>query len=121
MTTYRHLLDTYEDRKRLKWGGFYLSDHTALIEVKKKEASNHTIGRPLMTREAIDQLLTFAQMKQQPIIIQKNEMDKEGYYPDDITGYINGYDSIGLFIGEEKIDYDVIRNVELTTPQKWFD
>ena len=37
----------------------------------------------------------------------------EGKYLDDVVGMIKGYDELGIYIDDQKVDYDEIRHVEL--------
>lgn len=114
-------LHPYQDRKKLKWNGFYLSEHTSQLAHEKQEKAQIWPQKPLMAATEIDQVLRTALKKQQPITLQKEELDQEGHYLPDISGAIQAYDELGLFIAGEKVHYDEIRHVALGQHKKWSD
>lgn len=109
----------YEDRKLLKWNGFYLSEHTAQMDAKKAAKAYSWPAKPTLSPTEIDRILYEARLKDKNIAIQKEEVNEEGHYLPDITGKIQGYDTLGIYIANQKIDYDEIRNVEFITVKKW--
>ncbi|HEA4053465.1 TPA: hypothetical protein RWN28_000626 [Enterococcus faecium] len=109
----------YNDRGRLKWVGFYLSDHTEIINSDNVQRANHNSAKEQMTTEEIAKVLKTAVIKNRPVCIQKEERNAEGYYPDDIVGKIIGSDELGVFVEEEKVHYDEIRNVSFAELVKW--
>ncbi|MGK0607263.1 hypothetical protein [Enterococcus gilvus] len=109
----------YEDRGLLKWMGFYLSDHTEKIEDESRERLHDVLAKPQMEVEEIQTVLRHAAIKRLPVAIQKEERDVNGKYPADTIGVIQGQDSLGIYIGYEKIDYDEIRHIEVTPQTKW--
>ena len=114
-------LHPYQDRKKLKWNGFYLSEHTSQLALEKKERALTWPAKPMMTTEEIGALLREAQIKDRVITLQKEEVDPEGGYSPDIIGKIRGYDELGIYIAEEKIHYDEIRHVAFHALHKWSD
>lgn len=109
----------YNDRGRLKWAGFYLSDHTEKIDADVEQRANQNLAKEQMTTEEITAILNVAVLKRKTVCIQKEERDSEGYYPDDIIGKINGYDELGIFVGDHKVHYDEVRHVEIQELDKW--
>ena len=109
----------YNDRGRLKWAGFYLSDHTEVIDAENAERSNHNLAKEQMTTEEISEVLNAAVIKRKIVCIQKEERDSEGYYPDDIIGQKRGYDELGIFVGNHKVHYGEVRHVEIQELDKW--
>ncbi len=109
----------YNDRGRLKWAGFYLSDHTEEIDADNKQRANNNLAKEQMTTEEISKILKMALIKNRSVCIQKEERDIEGYYPDDIIGKILGGDELGIYVGEDKVHYDEIRHIEIYQEYKW--
>lgn len=109
----------YNDRGLLKWAGFYLSDHTERIDADVEQRVNQNLAKEQMTTEEITAILNVAVLKRKTVCIQKEERDSEGYYPDDIIGKINGYDELGIFVGDHKVHYDEVRHVEIQELDKW--
>ncbi|MBO0448474.1 hypothetical protein JZO76_02895 [Enterococcus sp. MJM12] len=110
---------SYQDRKLLKWNGFYLSEHTRQMAETKAAQAFLWPAKPIMDKEAIAQVLYEARLKERSIALQKEEVDAEGHYFPDIVGKIQGYDELGIYIANQKIDYDEIRSVTFTTVAKW--
>lgn len=114
-------LHPYYDRKKLKWNGFYLSEHTSQLAQEKQVQALIWPQKPLMTLAEISEVIAYAQQKNRAILLQKEELDQEGHYLPDVTGMIKGFDELGIFIANEKIHYDEIRHVTLWQPGKWSD
>lgn len=113
------MLHEYNDRKKLKWNGFYLSEHTRQLADQATEEAYTQPAKPLLTMEEIDRILYEAKLRDRSVAVQKEEVNEEGHYPPDIIGKIQGYDELGIYIGGEKIHYDEIRNVEFQAFRKW--
>lgn len=109
----------YNDRARLKWAGFYLSDHTEKIDADVEQRANQNLAKEQMTTEEITEVLNAAILKRKVVCIQKEERDFEGYYPDDIIGEIRGNDELGIFVGDHKVHYDEVRHAEIQDFDKW--
>ncbi|MGS6445911.1 hypothetical protein [Enterococcus hirae] len=109
----------YNDRGRLKWTGFYLSDHTEKIDADVEQRANQNLAKEQMTTEEITEVLNAAVLKRKVVCIQKEERDSEGDYPDDIIGEIRGHDELGIFVDDHKVHYDEIRHIEIQELGKW--
>lgn len=117
------MIQPYEDRKKLKWQGFFLSEHTTEIDTEALRQF-HCPPKQALTPEEINQCLLEAMKKNYTVAIQREEVDPEGHYPPDIIGKISGYDSLGIYLsGEttEKVHYDEIRHAAFFEEKKWFD
>ena len=109
----------YEDRNMLKWIGFYLSDQTAAINKDVTERSKVNNQKPLMQSEEIENVLNEARLKSKPVSVQLEALNENTQYYDDVIGMIRGYDELGIYIGDQKVHYDEIRNVEVYNWKKW--
>lgn len=109
----------YNDRGRLKWAGFYLSDHTEEIDADSEQRANYNLAKEQMATEEIAEVLNAAVKKIRSVCIQKEERNAEGYYPDDIIGKILGSDELGIYVGKNKVHYDEVRHVEIQELDKW--
>lgn len=112
-------LHVYHDRKKLKWQGFMLSEHNAMMAKDEKERKFIWPAKELMTKEEIDRVLYEAKIKNKSVAIQKEEVDEEGLYSPDVIGKIQGFDELGIYVNGQKVDYDEIRNVEFHEQKKW--
>ncbi|WP_086313661.1 hypothetical protein A5821_001191 [Enterococcus sp. 7F3_DIV0205] len=106
-----YYFEQYQDRKMKKWAGFYLSEHTAIIEQEKKRQPAEKKSQ--MSWLEIDEVLALAFQNQVEVNIQKEELDSEGNYGADIIGKIQGHDELGIYVDGHKIGYDEIRHVQL--------
>ena len=111
------LLHPYEDRKKLKWYGFQLSEHTATLAQQKKEQLP-VRAKPQMTTNEISEILQQAQLKNTPIAIQTNQIIDDSYLSP-IEGVLTGYTEEGIFLNQTLIGYDEIRHVEPVSLKKW--
>lgn len=63
----------YNDRGRLKWAGFYLSDHTEVIDAENAERSNHNLAKEQMTTEEISEVLNAAVLREKLFVSRKKK------------------------------------------------
>ena len=111
--------DQYRDRGMKKWAGFFLSEHTAEQEKIQKRLAHTNPPKPQMSEQEIGEVLQIARIKNKSVAIQIEAIDNEGNYYDDIIGSLKGADSLGFYVGNEKVHYDEIRNVKLVDHVKW--
>ncbi|MGX7129252.1 hypothetical protein [Enterococcus wangshanyuanii] len=102
-----------------KWQGFFLSEHTANIHKENQRANKVIPQKRKMTMGEIGQIFEFAFNNNRQVVVQLEIKDAEGQYFDDTVGFIQGYDELGFMIGNTKVHYDEIRNVELFDFHKW--
>ena len=114
-----YLNDQYHDRGMKKWAGFFLSEHTAEQEKIQKGLAHANYPKPQMSEQEIGEVLHIARIKNKSVAIQIEAVDRDGSYYDDIIGHLKGSDSLGVYVGNEKVHYDEIRNVELVDHVKW--
>ena len=48
----------YNDRGRLKWAGFYLSDHTEEIDAENEQRANQNLAKEQMLKDTIQMILS---------------------------------------------------------------
>ncbi|WP_122646734.1 hypothetical protein [Enterococcus mediterraneensis] len=114
--------EEYRDRGIIKWdSGFFVSEHTAALAKEQAEREVMWSAKEIMTKEEIDRVLYEAKLKNKSVAIQKEEVDQEGLYSPDVVGKIQGFDELGIFVGDQKVDYDEIRSVEFFEEKKWSD
>ena len=117
----KYLNDVYRDRGMKKWAGFILSEHTLEQEKYEKKKRQVNLPKSQMTPEEIYEVMQKAQLKNKRIAVQREAVDMEGNYYDDVVGLLKGADSRGIYIEETRIDFDEIRHVELYFQSKWSD
>lgn len=111
-------LHDYVDRKRLKWMGFYLSEHTAQMDRNFREEHTVIKGKTDMTSQEIAEIMKEALLKDKAVAIQTNELVNYSYLPD-VIGKIKGHNEEGVFVGESFITYGIIKHIEFFQNHKW--
>jgi soluble P-type ATPase len=99
----------------LKWNGFYLSDHTRVIEQELAEEQAIYDRRRLVRQsfEEIGSILMQAQLKSRPVLVQLADEDADHRLKADILGELKGYTDTTIVVGDEQIAYDDIWHVEI--------
>ena len=49
------------------------------------------------------------------VAIQIEAVDGNGFYQEDVVGFIKKSDSLGIYIENQKVHYDEIRNIQFYT------
>ncbi len=101
----------YQDRGMKKWAGFFLSDHTAMINKETRQKS--VPDRAEMSREECGKVLGAAFGNQQLVAVQLKEVDENGDRPEEIVGFVRGYAEDKVVIGDKAIALDDLRCVLL--------
>lgn len=116
----------YQDRGMMKWIGFYLSDHTAVMDQESKERNHINIEKEQMTLEEIGEVLQQAYLKNKRIAIQLETLNDEGNYLNDLVGKIFGQKEEQIYLNEEErgmlhLTIEQIHHVEILGPKKILD
>lgn len=102
-----------------KWAGFYLSEQTAMINQIKKESGRVNRQKALMNEKEISAVIERAVLKRSLVAVQLDMVDNEGKYYDDVVGFIQGFDGNELYVGDQAVFMDEIRNITVEAFQKW--
>ncbi len=94
----------YQDRGMKKWAGFFLSDHTAMINKETRQKS--VPDRAEMSREECGKVLGSAFVNQRLVAVQLKEVDENGDRSEEIVGFVRGYAEDKVVIGEQVIALD---------------
>lgn len=115
----------YQDRGMMKWNGFYLSDHTAVMEKDGKKRSKINLPKEELTSAEIDNRIQKAYTQFRRVAIQLADLDPENHYYDDLIGKIAGQGEQGIYLQLEEtvllIDVASIRNIEILGTDKILD
>ena len=113
-------LHPYHDRKKLKWNGFFISEHTAMLKEERRKEAIVIEPKEKLTEEEIGAVLSEAIVKNKRVAVQLDNIVDDSYLPD-ICGMVKGYDESAIYIGSERIKLEEIRNVEFESVAKWSD
>ena len=114
------MIKPYEDRKKLKWMGFFLSEHVADIDRVNKDLAYNCPPKKEMDEEEIGVFLQEALLKRKKLAVQLNYTQMGKFMPD-VIGFLSGHNDLGIYIGSTLIEYGEIRNIDFFTEKKWFD
>lgn len=104
----------YHDRGKMKWQGFYLSDHTAALNRQAKKLNRQKQLRKEQTAEQITKFLMQSFTYNQIIKIQLNICDTNNEISDDLTGEVSGYNEDLFYLDNgETFRLGDVRNVEI--------
>ncbi|WP_412989211.1 hypothetical protein ACLJJ6_09495 [Pediococcus siamensis] len=119
----RFFKNDYQDRGMLKWGGFFLSDHTSAIQKMKRDQIPEKI-RPQQTTRQVSQALEQAWLKKKTVHVQL-KIFHQGETLVSLTGQVSGFqgDQIVFRTTEDqpkKVSLEEIRNVNVVeAPVDW--
>ncbi|GCF94853.1 hypothetical protein NRIC_27440 [Enterococcus florum] len=113
----------YKDRGMMKWIGFYLSDHTALLAKDNQERYKHNPQKEQQDLETISDYLSQSYLNDLRVAIQLEVLDSEHRYLDDLIGKVIGQKETRIYLQTEDaeilhIELDQIRNVTFLAANK---
>ncbi len=72
-----------------------------------------------MTAEEISRTVKNSILKQLCLSIHLKNFDGNGHYYDNIVGVVVGIDDLGIYLSNEKVDYDEVRHMSIVNRGKW--
>lgn len=103
----------YQDRKMKKWLGFFLSDHTMVINKDKKKRSIKHPPKKAMKQEEIGIQLLKAYSNHRLVHLQVKVMDEDDQLSADVVGFVNGYTEDGIVVDGQKVALEDINNIKV--------
>lgn len=113
----------YQDRGMIKWIGFYLSDHTALLNKDNQQRHKENPQKPQLTLEEISSLLQQSYTMNKRIALQLEELDNERNYYDDLVGRVIGQKEQTIYLATDEqaiihLEIEQIRHAKLLGANK---
>ncbi|MGX7041198.1 hypothetical protein ACWN9M_05395 [Leuconostoc lactis] len=102
----------YRERGKVKWNGYFLSDHTSSLKSEARERHQQTKRLPRMTVEDIRQTLMRALLEYHEVVVQQDMQDETGKLFKNIVGGVDGFSDRGVVIDKEHILFENIRAVK---------
>ncbi|MCT8388345.1 hypothetical protein [Leuconostoc lactis] len=102
----------YRERGKVKWNGYFLSDHTSSLKVDASERHQQTERLTRMTVEDIKRTLMHALLEYHEVVIQQDVQDETGKLFKNIVGSIDGFSDRGVVIDKEHLFFEDIRGVK---------
>ncbi|WP_349535074.1 hypothetical protein [Leuconostoc citreum] len=103
----------YRERGKIKWQGYFLSDHTALLKSDNKKRHQVTQKLPRMSLNDIKQTLDEAALNYATAIVQQDQQSSDGQMIDNLVGSVSGYSDRGVVINKQHILFETIRAVRI--------
>ncbi|AZZ60171.1 DNA polymerase III subunit alpha [Oenococcus sp. UCMA 16435] len=105
----------FQDRGMLKWGGFYLSDHTRVIEktANYRAEKQSRYLKKQMNFQQISEILFKAFSNNREVEIQLADENREHGIAETIVGSVEGYDQKGIIIAKKNFSLDSIWRCDL--------
>ncbi|MCK8605699.1 hypothetical protein LNP18_06225 [Leuconostoc citreum] len=101
----------YRERGKVKWNGFFLSDHTAGL--KRDISNSHAVTQklPRMALSTSQRLLQHATANYELVTVQQDIQDSHGKLVPNVTGLVDGFSDLGVCISGQYIAFQDIRAV----------
>ncbi|MFC4760542.1 hypothetical protein [Fructobacillus durionis] len=105
----------YRERGKVKWNGFFLSDHTAKLKSKSQneKVANQAVWLSKRSLEQIQQSVHLAYEHASLLILQKNQVDCDNRIPLPVAGRVRDFYAEGFYLGDEAIDWTEVRYAEV--------
>lgn len=107
----------YHDRGMVKWAGFYLSDHQAKINKKKKDDAYIEYKQEEMSLENISRVLFKAFSEDRRVSVQLNLLNQAGQRKKAYKGHVLGVSEDKVIVDDEIFSLSEINHVEIVTTQ----
>lgn len=105
----------YRERGKVKWNGFFLSDHTAKLKGKnqKEQAANQAVWLEASSLEHIQQQVYSAYEHSLVLTVQKNQVDCDNRIPLPLLGKVSDFYADGFYLEGEAIEWGEVRYAEV--------
>ena len=101
----------YRERGKVKWNGYFLSDHTSSLKNETRERHKATKKLPRMTVNDMKQLLQHAVLNYEYVTVQQDISDATGTMVYNTIGEVSGFSELGVVINGEHILFENLRAV----------
>lgn len=98
----------YRERGKVKWNGFFLSDHTLQM---KKHQQESVIDSTEMTLSTIIQLSQHAWANHHLVTVQSNSQNLDGQFLPPVTGLIEEMTNQTIQITGQILNWDEVLNI----------
>lgn len=107
----RYFQNDYRERGKIKWNGFFLSDHTSSLVKDDRQRNQKPQKLPKIPLNEAQSILQHSCVNYHIVTIQQNIETTDGYLIPNVTGLVNGLTELGVYINQQFIAYEDIRTV----------
>ncbi|WP_337090307.1 hypothetical protein [Leuconostoc pseudomesenteroides] len=101
----------YRERGKVKWNGYFLSDHTSALKREAQTQNSVPVKLPSMSLTACQNILRHASANYEFVTVQKNIENTDGNLVPNVTGLVDGFSDLGVYVQETYIAFENIRAV----------
>lgn len=107
----RYFKNDYHERGKIKWNGFFLSDHTSSLVKEDVLRNQKTKKLPKIPLNEAQSTLQHSCVNYHIVTVQQNIETNDGYLIPNVTGLVNGFTELGVYINQQFIAFEDIRTV----------
>lgn len=103
----------YRERGKIKWNGYFLSDHTSSLKREAKIRHDITVKLDKMSLDEMKYQLHYAFINYCTVIVQQDFQNSKGQMEKNIFGSVDGFSDRGVVINGMHILFENMRSVEI--------
>lgn len=103
----------YRERGKIKWNGYFLSDHTSSLKRAAKIRHDITVKLDKMTLDEMKCQLQYAFINYCTVIVQQDFQNPKGQMERNIFGPVDGFSDRRVVINGKHILFENMRSVEI--------
>ncbi|MDI6650593.1 hypothetical protein [Leuconostoc suionicum] len=107
----RYFKNDYRERGKIKWNGYFLSDHTSSLVKEDVQRNQKTQKLPRISLNEAQSILQHSCVNYHIVTVQQNIETYDGYLIPNVTGLVNGFTESGVYINQQFIAFEDIRTV----------
>ncbi|MCI2151615.1 MAG: hypothetical protein LKK49_04655 [Leuconostoc mesenteroides] len=107
----RYFQNDYRERGKIKWNGYFLSDHTSTLVKEDVQRNQKTKKLPRIPLNEAQSILQHSCVNYHIVTVQQNIETTDGCLIPNVTGLVNGFTALGVYINQQFIAYEDIRTV----------
>lgn len=104
----------YRERGKVKWQGYFLSDHVSALKRESKKREHVTARMPRMSLNQIKEVLSQANVNYMYVTVQEDFKDTQGNMLMNSTGMISSINHLGFFLDKVYFEYENVRAIKIT-------
>lgn len=107
----RYFKNDYRERGKIKWHGYFLSDHTSFLQKEVIQRDKITKKLPAISLNDAQDILRHASFDYRIVTVQQNIKNNEGRLIPNVTGLVDGFTEQGVYVNKQFIAFEDIRTV----------
>ncbi|MBS9337495.1 hypothetical protein [Fructobacillus parabroussonetiae] len=114
-TVAQYFKQDYRERGKVKWNGFFLSDHTAKLKQKAQfeQGAETATWQEALSMEQIQEQVRLAFERNKPLSLQEAQVDQDNRIPMIQIGRVSGFYLDGFYFDDLPVDWETVRFAEV--------